>query len=506
MCYFHQDIWRFLMIKIVLTILIFTMSCAKNVGEMNGVEQAKITMVEQEFFTTHPTWNGSSQITANVSLDFSVAFEINEGTVAGTISIPAQNAYDIPLEDIRLEDNTLYFTLKPAGMPKLMWAKYSFEDVTTEGQHMGSLRQGGKSFPTTLEKGEPPTINRPQTPQAPFPYTSRDVEYNNPEDGTSFAGTLTIPSGEGPHPVVLLITGSGSQDRDETIFQHKPFWVIADHLTREGVAVLRVDDRGVGGSTGVRDDLTTLTFAGDVSCGLDFLKQQPEIDPQNMGLIGHSEGGIIAPIVASQRDDVAFIVLLAGTGVNGFDVLLRQNEDIYRAAEVSEEQIEKLLLHYRNAMDPTIQTDDEYERAKLLTQVQLEINQTELPEEELEKAIQELITIKNLPWMQTFMTLEPADYLSKVSSPVLALNGTLDLQVAHDQNLQAIETALQKGGNTSYRMVALKELNHMFQKAQTGTIDEYGMIEETFNQEALELMSTWLLEQIDSAEPSPSVE
>ena len=134
------------MIKIVLTILIFTMSCAKNVGETNGVEQAKTTMVEQEFFTTHPTWNGSSQITANVSLDFSVAFEINEGTVAGTISIPAQNAYDIPLEDIRLEDNTLYFTLKPAGMPKLMWAKYSFEDVTTEGQLMGSLRQGGKIF------------------------------------------------------------------------------------------------------------------------------------------------------------------------------------------------------------------------------------------------------------------------------------------------------------------------------------------------------------------------
>lgn len=484
--------------KILFWGLAIFFSCSNKSTDPTTVQQLQNESSMQEFFHNNPTWKGSTQLSKDSFLEFSVTFAVMNDDVKGTISIPMQNAYDIPLEDIRLENGTLYFTLKPSGMPKLMWAKYSFENAHSAGELDGYLKQAGKTFPSRLMPGEILTLNRPQTPKPPFPYSEREVVYNNPNDGATLAGTLTIPYGDGPHPAVLLITGSGTQDRDETIFDHKPFWVIADHLTRSGIAVLRVDDRGIGGSSGVRDDVTTLIFAEDVAAGLDFLNNQSEIDHQNIGLIGHSEGGLIAPIVASQREDVAFVVMLAGTGVNGYEVLLRQNENIYRAAGFSETQIQELLRLYADIMDPSIQSDDEYERAKRLTTYQLELNQAELSAEEMEVAIQQLITVKNLPWMHTFLTLEPSDYLSKVTVPVLALNGTLDLQVAYDQNLPAIEEALQNAGNTNYKAMALEHLNHLFQKAETGMVAEYGTIEETIDPEVLKLMSDWLLEQINA--------
>jgi len=484
----------------VLLLLIMVVGCGKK-AETTLVEKAMIIESDHQFFTQKPSWQGSSQITADQNLDFLVHFNVSDGQVGGTISIPLQNAIDIPLDDIRLEDGTLHFILKPPKVSEKMWAVYSFPSALIKSDLVGVLQQGGQTFPTTLKIGETPVLARPQTPKPPFPYTEQEISYSNPNDDAVLVGTLTLPEGEGPHPVVLMITGSGSQDRDETIFGHKSFWVIADHLTRRGIAVLRVDDRGVGDSTGAGPDLTTLTFAEDVAAGLMFLKEHPQIDPSKMGLIGHSEGGLIAPIVASQQKEVAFIVLLAGTGVNGLETMVRQNYDIFKAAGASEAFLQRYIEVYRKAWDPALPSEDAESVLGQFLDVQLEFSGETLPEEVRAQTIQDLHTVKENAWMKTFLTLEPTEYLSKVTCPVLAMNGTLDLQVAHDQHLPVIEKTLLEAGNKQVRIESLDGLNHLFQLAKTGEISEYATIEESFNEEALKILSDWLVEQSNAKSP-----
>ena len=451
----------------------------------------------QPFATKSPIWKGRTTIKEDLFLDFIVRFSIKNDTVIGSIDIPQQNAKDIPLHDIRIENDTLFFTLKPPQQPETLWAKYSFAYVADASSLTGSLSQAGQTFSTTLtqSKKEEETTKRPQTPQAPFPYSSKEVTYTNPNDKATLAGTLTIPQGEGPHPVALLITGSGQQDRDETIFAHKPFWVVADHLSRNGIAVLRVDDRGVGGSTGLSPEVTSFTFAEDVSAGLDFLAQQPEIDRKKMGLMGHSEGGLIAPIVASQRSDVAFLVLLAGPGLNGLEILVQQNYDFSIASGIEKEKTDTMINHYRLAMQTNLSPEEEKTHAKNLISSQLAISQQEIPEDQLELVIQNFVDAKKSAWMQTFLTTEPAEYLKKVQAPVLALNGSLDLQVHAEKNLEAIRKALKEGGNSNFEVEKLDSLNHLFQQSETGLVEEYGAIEETIHPSVLERVLNWIQQQ-----------
>ena len=238
-----------------------------------------------------------------------------------------QNAMGLPLSDVVVTDNSLGFILKPPKAPKFAWAHYQFERVSdTEWQ--GTLTQVKQTFPANLKAGEAKPLVRPQTPTPPFPYSTKDVMIPLTEDGAVLAGTVVIPGDgfikpEEGWPAAVFITGSGSQDRDETIFEHKPFAVIADHLARQGIASIRMDDRGVGGSTGTRPDLTTLDFASDIAQVVSFLGADPAIDASKIGLIGHSEGGLIAGIVGAEHD-VSFIVSMAGTGVNGLEVLIEQ--------------------------------------------------------------------------------------------------------------------------------------------------------------------------------------
>ena len=452
--------------------------------------------VSHSFFTQYPSWNGRITISEAYVLDFSVAFSVVDNTVMGSIAIPKQGVKGLPLEDIKIEDNALSFTFKPKGYPPTMWAKYHFPKSET-GSLQGTLQQAGQTFPAVLQQEKLKAKNRPQTPKGPFPYNSKEVQYTNPKDGATLAGTLSIPQGAGPFPVVQLITGSGAQDRDETIFDHKPFWVIADHLTRNGIAVLRVDDRGIGGSTGASPENTTYTFASDVVAGLDFLRTQKMIDPQKMGLIGHSEGGMIAPIVASQRSDVAFLVLLAGPGVNGFEVLVQQNRDLALAKKYSAERVDNMIKAYRVAMDPKGSSEHEEDRARALIRAQLALSDQEVSEEKEQKIVQNLLKTKNAPWIQTFMSIDPASYLQKVQVPVLALNGSLDLQIHADINLKGIEQGLLRGGNKTYQLVKLENHNHMFQHANYGTVEEYGILEETFSPEALTIMTSWIRTTIE---------
>ena len=449
---------------------------------------------EKSFADMHKDWKGTTQIKENRSLEFIVSFSISDGTPQGTISIPNQMIKDLPLSEVKLEDGKLFFMIKPAGAPEMYWAKYSFDGVLDNQEVSGFLEQGGRQFETILSQTDAPVaLNRPQMPTAPFPYTEQEVAYINPEDKASLAGTLTMPTGDGPHPAVLLISGSGQQDRDSSVFGHKPFWVIADHLTRQGIAVLRMDDRGTGKSTGVRLDLTSLIFAQDVEAGVEFLASQSDIDAKRIGLIGHSEGGMIAPIVASQRSDVSFLVLLAGPGVNGLEVLTQQNYDILKASGISTEDLEPLKVAYRGAMSYESTPEEAYKHAVELIKIQAKSGSEPLSQSKIEESARKLLMSKGKAWLKTFLTLEPSEYLTKVKSPVLALNGSLDLQVSAAVNLAAIEKSLKAGGNQDFTVQSLEGLNHMFQQAQTGLVSEYEIIEETFNPKALNVMTDWIL-------------
>ncbi|MHC4787009.1 MAG: alpha/beta hydrolase family protein, partial [Planctomycetota bacterium] len=374
----------------------------------------------------------------------------------------------------------------------------TFEATLDEdGALAGDYRQGGLSLPLELHQVEAPTVaRRPQTPQPPFPYRQEDVTYENAADGVTLAGTLTLPKGEGPFPAALLITGSGPQDRDEAIFQHQPFLVIADHLTRAGVAVLRVDDRGVGGSSAGSKPATTADYAGDVRAGVAFLRARPEIAPDRIGLIGHSEGGIIAPMVASEDEAVAFVVLLAGTGLVGEEILYLQGELLGRASGLAED----VIASNRRTQEQlfAIVKDDSLapqEARRRMRQV-LTADENFAAGEEGESAVSYQVAQLESPWLRYFMEHDPGPILERVRCPVLALNGTLDLQVPWKENLEAIREALERGGNEDVTARELPGLNHLFQHAETGLVIEYGRIEETFSVEVLELMTAWILERV----------
>ncbi len=336
---------------------------------------------------------------------------------------------------------------------------------------------------------------RPQTPKPPFPYAEREVLYDNAGAKTKIGGTLTVPPGDGPHAAVLLITGSGSQDRDETLFGHKPFLVIADHLARNGIAVLRVDDRGVGTSTGDPATATVEDHASDVEAGVAFLKAQKEIDPKRIGLIGHSEGGIIAPMVAAKSADVAFIVSLAGPGVSGAELNPMQVRALLEAQGTEASVVEEIVAGQKKLMQLIVADAPEAELKAAVDEL-VKVGAKSIPNAKeadaratVERDVQRLLS----PWFRSWAKLDPAEHLAKVRVPVLILIGDKDLQVPADVNLERANAALVKGGNTSVRAETLPGLNHLFQTAKTGGMDEYATLSETFSPAALALMTEWLV-------------
>ncbi|MCC6525958.1 MAG: alpha/beta fold hydrolase [Polyangiaceae bacterium] len=337
---------------------------------------------------------------------------------------------------------------------------------------------------------------RPQTPKPPFPYAARDVAYPNPADGSTLAGTLTVPEGAGPHPAVLLVTGSGAQDRDETIFGHKPFWVLADHLGRHGVAVLRVDDRGIGKTTGDPTHATIETHATDVEAGLAFLKTQPDVDPKRLGLVGHSEGGIIAAVVAARSKDVAFVVSLAGTGLSGAEINPLQVEAILRAKGGMSEDGIRAIVAAQRAIMKLLATDASDAALDAAVNAAFAAAEQYAPGALGAKGTPagraaEVASLRS-DWFRSFVKLDPASHWSRVTVPVLALVGDRDTQVPADPNLGAIAAALAKAGNHDAETEKLPGLNHLFQRAQTGLVDEYATLEETFAPAALERVTSFV--------------
>ncbi len=374
----------------------------------------------------------------------------------------------------------------------------------------GTWRQNGMAFPLNLTKTDTVTVvrpaDRPQTPKAPFPYLSEEVAYDHALTPASahLSGTLTKPTGRGPFPVALLITGSGQQDRDETMFDHKPFAVLADYLTRRGIAVLRVDDRGTGSSSGGTYGLTSADFAMDVVAGIDYLKTRPDINPKKIGLIGHSEGGMIAPIAAVERpDDVAFMVLLAAPGIPGIDLTAVQNTALLKSTGIDSQKAEAYSSLYKALAKTAIEAPDSATAYRNATAAFATWQSTASPStvaeliivagyDSTQQLIRVLIEASRSPWMSHLLAYDPATNISKLTCPVLALNGEKDIQVDAVLNLNGIDRAV-RADNKRVTTQVMPGLNHLFQHCKTCTVAEYAELTETFAPEALQLIGDWLL-------------
>ena len=465
---------------IIIGSLFFIVSAQQQVTSASGIEGI---------------WEGNLKVPG---AELRIVFKIlknPDGILTATLDSPDQGATGIPVEEVIFKDNTLHLEVKSAG--GVFEGKVSEDFLAIEGE----WKQSGQALPLTFKRVDKAVeILRPQEPKKPYPYKEEEIIYENKNAKIRLAGTLTLPSENGPFPAVLLITGSGPQDRDEVVSGHRLFLVLADYLTRQGIAVLRVDDRGVGGSTGDFSRATSEDFASDVLAGVEYLKINKEIDHHKIGLIGHSEGGIIAPMVAVKSSDVAFIVLMAGTGLTGEEILYLQGTLIARAMGTSEEDIAKGRQFNEKIFSLIREEKGEEIIEEKLRQMFMadwaELNEEEKsrigdPEVFLETQLQSLLS----PWLKFFLTYDPKPTLSKVKCPVLAINGEKDLQVPPKENLSVIEDALKTGGNQNYTIKEIPNLNHLFQTAQTGVPSEYAKIEETISPVALKIIGDWILEQ-----------
>jgi len=402
------------------------------------------------------------------------------------LDIPEQDAKGLAGDIIRITADSIIFTTTEIN-------RTFYGEFQNDSTIKGDWKKNGIGIPLTLVKTKKaPTLKRPQTPKPPFPYISEEVEYTNPESGLKLAGTLTIPEQSDKCPAVVMITGSGAQDRDETIFGHKLFWVIADYFARNGIAVLRVDDRGVGGSEGKIAESTSEDFAGDALAGVAFLKNRKEINPDKIGLIGHSEGGLIAPIAADLSSDVSFFIMMAGPGMVGEEILYEQNDLALKAAGMPDYAINQNRMIQKKLFDILKNESDSTQRIEKL---RIALSQGFYPgmNEQMKKAVDDKIAGFNNNWFMYFLTYDPQPKLAKVKCPVLALNGVKDLQVPVS-NLDSIKKAVTEGGNQNIKTIAFDNLNHLFQNCETGAISEYSQIEETIDPEVLEIMKDWILE------------
>jgi fermentation-respiration switch protein FrsA (DUF1100 family) len=411
-----------------------------------------------------------------------------------------QGANGIPVGVTTVSGNALHLEL-----PNLR-AKYD-GTLSTDGTEINGTFTQGAAIPLNFKRVDQlETLKRPQNPKPPFPYQAVDVSYENKAGGVTLAGTLTLPPGDGPFPAAIMITGSGPQDRDETLLGHKPFLVIADYLTRRGIAVLRLDDRGMGKSTGSSTRSTLDDFTGDVLAGASFLKGRKEIDAQHIGVIGHSEGGIVGPLAASRSGDIAFVVMLAGTGVTGEQVLYLQAELVERSVGASDAAIARNREVQKMMIDILKTEKDEKAAAERMRAgwARIKASLTDAERKQVgdsDAAIEAQITGVNTPEMRSFITYDPAEALRRVKAPVLALNGSRDLQVPPQQNLPAIVSALAAGGNPDFTVAELPGLNHLFQECKKCSVGEYGELEETFSPRALEIMGDWLARHAKVTKP-----
>jgi len=439
-------------------------------------------------------WQGSLKPTPTVELRLALELTQNSaGGLAGVLVSLDQGGVRIPLTTVTEREGVVRLEAKSVG------GAFAGKLSGDGSELAGEWTQGGGSAPLVFMRlAAAPALRRPQEPTKPVPYTEEEVAIPSPTTGVTLAGTLTLPRSSGPHPAVVMITGSGAQDRDEAILGHRPFLVLADHLTRRGIAVLRCDDRGVGQSTGDFARATLADFVEDALTQVAWLAQRQEVHPRKIGLLGHSEGGITAPRAALQSTNVAFLVLLAGVGVPMEDLLLRQGQDIGRVMGADADALAKNADLQRAIFRVVKEQKDlaaaETALRKLISErigslTEMQRNAVGLTDAMIEGQIQTVLS----PWFRDLLIYDPRPTLKAVKRPVLAINGEKDLQVSARENLAAIRQALADGGNYNVRTIELPGLNHLFQACKTGAIAEYGQLEETFSPAAMKEISAWVL-------------
>ena len=437
-------------------------------------------------------WNGALDIMGQ-TLRLTFHITENNGEFSSTMDSPDQNAFGMSVDETIVEGNEISIKMKNARIT--MNGSFDEKMNTIDG----NFNQAGRDMPLKLsrESIEKKEAIRPQEPKT-FDYKQEEVKFINPKGGHKLAGTLTIPKSGSFAKVAILVSGSGPQNRNEELIGHKPFLVISDYLTRNGIAVLRYDDRGIAESEGDFKSATSDDFATDTEAAAAYLRSRTDMAGKSIGVIGHSEGGMIAPIVAS-RTPIDFIVLLAGPGREIDFLLEEQSTAISKVMGVEERKIQfnkrasKVMFDY---MKKNTAADTETLEKELKAILEKEINTlTEKDKEEMGDIVKEIesqVEMLTSPWFRYFITFSPNEYLEKVTCPVLAINGEKDLQVLPKSNLKAIGEALAKGGNLNYTIRELPKLNHLFQVSEDGDPNKYGEIEETFNEAALELIVNWV--------------
>lgn len=421
------------------------------------------------------------------------------GQVLVTMDSPDQGVEDLPLTSLRMQGDSLFLELSYVG------GAFRGEVAPGATALAGEWTQGGQALALRFQRSDSAvSFARPQEPRGPLPYATEDVVYHNARDSTRLAGTITMPPGDGPFPAAVLITGSGAQNRDETVMGHRPFLVIADHLTRNGIVVLRADDRGVGGSTGSTMTATIDDNAGDAMAAVALLRARAKVDPARVGLIGHSEGGWVGPLVASRTGDVAFVVMLAGPAVNGEEILYAQTRSISEASGMPPAFIEGSEAVARR-MYAILKSEPDSARAIAAIGALADTITRTLPPaqaraldsawsqpgraEQFEQSLPLLVT----PWFRFLLEYDPAPALDALRVPVLALFGELDLQVPPSQSVPILERLWSDHPDATIHV--FPKLNHLFQHAETGLMAEYATIEETFAPAALQMMTEWILER-----------
>ena len=422
-----------------------------------------------------------------------------DSTLIAMLDVLEQNAIGILVDKITFDGNNVHLEITP--IEGVFDGKLSENGEIIEGQ----WSQGGMSLPLVLRRSIKKFVNkRPQEPKEPFPYMVKEVVFKSTDTKITLAGTFTFPPSEGTFPAVLLLSGSGPQDRDEAVFGHRPFLVLADYLTRNGIAVLRVDDRGVGGSTGDFHKATAVDYTADAMAGVNYLKNRKVINHEQIGLVGHSEGGMIAPMVAVQTHDVAFIVLIASPGLTIKEMEYAEQARDFKAKGASDAFIAKECAMLENLFEVIMQETDSavvMERFNTIISESFErLNEEErkikeISEQNLKTYIHDQFQRLHSPWFRFYLPYDPGKVLRRINCPVIALNGEIDVQVPAKENLKAIEMALKAGGNKNYTIKELPNLNHLLQTAETGSISEYGKIEETMSPAALQIIGNWIMEQ-----------
>lgn len=424
-------------------------------------------------------WNGLLQV-GGVELRIGVKIEAGEGgALTGSITSPDQSLGDIPISDARMDQGKLSFAVP------MIRGRYEGQWDPIQGGWNGQWVQGGP-IPLTLAKGPVPSRARPQMPAKPYPYREEEVAFES-APGVRLAGALTLPEGKGPFPAAILISGSGPQDRDEQLLGHRPFLVLADDLTRRGVAVLRYDDRGFAKSTGRFLDATSSDFAVDAAAAVAFLRSRKDIDPKKVGLIGHSEGGMVAPMAAAKDPRIGFVVLMAAPGVPSREVMNAQRLAVGKVYGVTPEAAARDNAAVAR-IDTVLATNPDWEAAKV--EAARILGEASAAAGVKPEVLMARSTMLFTPWYREFIAFDPRPNLAKLRMPVLAVTGANDLQVVASQNLPAIREALKE--NKDATVVEAPGLNHLFQTSATGDPREYGRIEETFAPTALKAVGDWV--------------